>query len=110
LSNSSNSRFDLFGIISGWEKPFEERRKPFHGGLTAASLLPTSSKSFPQPFFLFKSRIAGQTGFLFCLFWRVLSNLAKHPTHLFDQLMIFDRIKAQASKLAQPIKQARLDH
>ncbi|MDP2201915.1 MAG: hypothetical protein Q8K07_07855, partial [Methylicorpusculum sp.] len=44
-----------------WEKPFEERRKPFHGGLTAASLLPTSSKSFPQPFFPFKLRIAEPT-------------------------------------------------
>ncbi|WP_305350445.1 hypothetical protein [Methylicorpusculum sp.] len=56
--SGSNSQFDLFGVILGWEKPFEERRKPFHGGLTAASLLPTSSKSFPQPFFLFKLRIA----------------------------------------------------
>ncbi|MDO8844214.1 MAG: hypothetical protein Q7V32_07730 [Methylicorpusculum sp.] len=51
LTPPSNSPFDFFGIISGWEKPFEERRKPFHGGLTAASLLPTSSKSFSQPFF-----------------------------------------------------------
>ncbi|WP_304895235.1 hypothetical protein [Methylicorpusculum sp.] len=55
---ASNSQFDLFGVILGWEKPFEERRKPFHGGLTAASLLPTSSKRFPQPFFLFKLRVA----------------------------------------------------
>ncbi|MDO8844197.1 MAG: hypothetical protein Q7V32_07645 [Methylicorpusculum sp.] len=34
---SQFSQFDLFGVILGGEKPFEERRKTFHGGLTAAS-------------------------------------------------------------------------
>ncbi|WP_305324261.1 hypothetical protein [Methylicorpusculum sp.] len=33
----SNSPFDLFGVVLGWEKPFEERRKRFHVGLAAAS-------------------------------------------------------------------------
>ncbi|MDP2178992.1 hypothetical protein [Methylicorpusculum sp.] len=45
---TGNSQFDIFSVILGWEKPFEERRKPFHGGLAAASMLPTSSKSFPR--------------------------------------------------------------
>ncbi|MDO9239108.1 MAG: hypothetical protein Q7U30_03770 [Methylicorpusculum sp.] len=58
----------------GREKPFEERRNPFHGGLTAASLLPTSSKGFPQPFFLFKLRIA--------VFEQVYSDVGKRPGNL----------------------------
>ncbi|MDO9238815.1 MAG: hypothetical protein Q7U30_02280, partial [Methylicorpusculum sp.] len=67
---SSNSQFDLFGVILGWEKPFEERRKPFHGGLTAASLLPTSSKSFPPPFFPFKLRIAASLPDISSFTWK----------------------------------------
>ncbi|MDP2180528.1 hypothetical protein [Methylicorpusculum sp.] len=58
----------------GREKPFEERRNPFHGGLTAASLLPTSSKGFPQPFFLFKLRIA--------VFEQVYSDVGKRRGNL----------------------------
>ena len=65
--NCSNSQVDIFSTFWGRE-PCEERRKPFHGGLTAASdrqgwrkcrfcmeqksaLLPTSSKSSPCPFY-----------------------------------------------------------
>ncbi|MDZ4152535.1 hypothetical protein [Methylicorpusculum sp.] len=48
---ASNSQFDLFGVILGWEKPFEERRKPFHGA-PAADIL----KTLPPA--LFKLRVA----------------------------------------------------
>ncbi|MDO8844203.1 MAG: hypothetical protein Q7V32_07675 [Methylicorpusculum sp.] len=39
--NSSNSQLDLFGIILGWKSLLRNAVKPFHGDLTAASLLPT---------------------------------------------------------------------
>ena len=47
-------------MLRAWGVSVEERREPFLGGLTVASLLPTSSPNTPQAFINSKLRIAGE--------------------------------------------------
>ena len=40
--------FPVWNLKRAWNVSVEERREPIHGGLTAASLLPTSSPNTPH--------------------------------------------------------------